>query len=92
VPSKMYGILAAGKPIVAVAPVECDVVSLGKEKGFGISVDPKDAGEFARRVRELAQDAERLREMGAAAAAAAPEYERARELEKLVAVVEEARR
>ncbi len=30
VPSKMYGILAAGKPIVAVAPKETDVVSLGR--------------------------------------------------------------
>jgi colanic acid biosynthesis glycosyl transferase WcaI len=29
VPSKMYGILAAGKPIVAVAPKETDTVSLG---------------------------------------------------------------
>jgi len=29
VPSKLYGILAAGKPIVAVAPEETDVVSLG---------------------------------------------------------------
>ena len=36
VPSKMYGILAAGKPIVAVAPPECDVVSIGERKGFSI--------------------------------------------------------
>jgi glycosyltransferase involved in cell wall biosynthesis len=92
VPSKMYGILAAGKPIVAVAPAECDVVSLGKEKGFGISTNPEDAGEFAGRVRELFRDEERLREMGAAAAAAAPEFERGRQLERLVAVVEQARR
>ena len=92
VPSKMYGILAAGKPIVAVAPVECDVVSLGKEKGFGISANPENAGEVASLVRELVRDSRRLREMGAAAAAAASEYERARELEKLIAVVEKARR
>jgi colanic acid biosynthesis glycosyl transferase WcaI len=92
VPSKMYGILAAGKPIVAVAPAECDVVSLGKEKGFGISADPDNAGEFASLVRELVRNAERLREMAAAAAAAAPEYERARELERLLAVMEEARK
>ena len=91
VPSKMYGILAAGKPIVAVAPAECDVVSLGKEKGFGISASPEDAGEFAGCVRELFRDAKRLREMGVAAAAAAPEFERARELEKLIAVVENVR-
>src|SRR5260370_28727416 len=29
VPSKMYGILAAGKPILAVAPRESDVVKIG---------------------------------------------------------------
>jgi glycosyltransferase involved in cell wall biosynthesis len=92
VPSKMYGILAAGKPIVAVAPEECDVVSLAKEKGFGISADPDNAGELARLLRELVRDTERLREMAAAAAAAAPEYERARELERLLAVMDEARK
>jgi colanic acid biosynthesis glycosyl transferase WcaI len=90
VPSKMYGILAAGKPIVAVAPVECDVVSVGKQKGFSISADPDDPQGFATCVRQLLHDAERLGRMGAAAAAAAPEYERNRELQKLLAVVEEA--
>jgi colanic acid biosynthesis glycosyl transferase WcaI len=89
VPSKMYGILAAGKPIVAVAPTECDVVSLGKQKGFAISADPDDPTQFADGVRQLLSDAERLRKMGAAATAAAPEYERTQELQKLVAVVEE---
>ena len=89
VPSKMYGILAAGKPIVAVAPAECDVVSLGKEKGFSISADPDDPVQFAACVREILCDGERLRRMGVAAAAAAPAYERSRELEKLVATVEE---
>lgn len=92
VPSKMYGILAAGKPIVALAPAQCDVVSLGKEKGFGVSADPENAGDFASRVRELVEAGDRLREMGRAAAAAAPEYERARELQKLVGVVEQARK
>lgn len=90
VPSKMFGILAAGKPIVAVAPEECDVVSLGKEKRFGVAANPEDAEELARCVKELLRDRVRLEEMGAAAAEAAPEFERGRELEKLVAVVEEA--
>src|SRR5882672_3709530 len=31
VPSKMYGILAAGKPIVAVAPPDTDVAKIGEE-------------------------------------------------------------
>src|SRR5437588_1446239 len=44
VPSKMYGILAAGKPIVAVAPKETDVVSLGAKQGFAVAADPDKPG------------------------------------------------
>jgi len=91
VPSKMYGILAAGKPIVAVAPAECDFVSVGKQKGFSISAESDDPAQFADCVRQILKDGERLRRMGEAAAAAAPEYERTGELQKLVAIVEESR-
>jgi colanic acid biosynthesis glycosyl transferase WcaI len=91
VPSKMYGILAAGKPIVALAPRECDVVSIGEAKGFSISADPSDPAQFAHVVEQLIRDPERVRRMGAAASAAAPEYERSRELAKLVKIIEEAR-
>jgi len=90
VPSKLYGILAAGKPIVAVAPRECDAVTLGEKAGFAISADPHDAGEFAAAVREIFRDARKLRAMGEAALAVAPEYERGGELRKLVAIVEAA--
>jgi glycosyltransferase involved in cell wall biosynthesis len=90
VPSKMYGILAAGKPIVAVAPRECDVVSLGEEKGFSISADPDDPAGFAQLARQLSQAPAKLQEMARAALAAAPEFERARELAKLVRIIEEA--
>lgn len=90
VPSKLYGILAAGKPVVAVAGEECDVVSLGKEKGFGVAADPEDAEGFAGCVQELMRDGGRVLAMGAAAAGCAAEFERGKELEKLVAVVEEA--
>jgi colanic acid biosynthesis glycosyl transferase WcaI len=88
VPSKLYGILAAGKPIVAVAPAECDVVSLGKRNGFVVSADPNNPAQFAECVRKIASDPPRLRKMAEAAAATAPEYERTRELQKLIAVIE----
>jgi len=90
VPSKMYGILAAGKPIVALAARECDVASLGERDGFAIFADPDDPGNLAGSVREIFGDAERLRKMGEAAATVAPRYERGNELRKLVATVEEA--
>lgn len=89
VPSKMYGILAAGKPIVAVAPRECDVVSLGETKGFSISVDPDDPAHFAYSVRQIFRDRQLLRKMGEAALAVAPEFDRDAELAKLVRIIEE---
>jgi colanic acid biosynthesis glycosyl transferase WcaI len=90
VPSKMYGILAAGKPILAVAPDECDMVAIGKEKGFSVSADPDSPGQFVQAVREISHDSARLQKMGEAAAAAAPEYERKNELTKLVKIIEDA--
>jgi colanic acid biosynthesis glycosyl transferase WcaI len=92
VPSKMYGILAAGKPIVALAPEECDVVSIGTAKGFSIAVSPENAEEFAKRVGAIVSDHGWRQRMGEAAIAVAPEYERGHELEKLVGVIEEAGR
>ena len=90
VPSKMYGILAAGKPIVAVAPKECDVVSQGEAKGFALGTDPDDPEQFARCARELSVNPTKKEKMERAAAASAPDYERGRELEKLVHLVEDA--
>jgi len=90
VPSKMYGILAAGKPIVAVAPRECDVVSIGEAKGFSACADPDSPSVFIHVVRRLSRDAGRVQAMGQAALAAAPEYNRDAELRKLVEIVEAA--
>jgi colanic acid biosynthesis glycosyl transferase WcaI len=89
VPSKMYGILAAGKPIVAVAPRECDVVSIGEVRGFSISANPEDPAGFAQLVRQLSQNPETLKKMGMAAHAGAPEYERTKELAKLMGIIEQ---
>ena len=87
VPSKMYGILAAGKPIVAVAPRECDVVSLGEAKGFSAACDPGDPAAFSQLVRHLSRNPMALEKMSEAALAAAPEYNRSSELHKLVQII-----
>ena len=91
VPSKMYDILSAGKPILAVAPASCDVVTLGQEKGFAAAADPKNPDVFADVVRALAQDQTLLQRMCEAARKAAPEYDRKKELGKLVGVIAEAK-
>ena len=87
VPSKMYGILAAGRPIVAVAPGETDAVALGEKLGFSVGADPDDPEQAAKVVRELAADPGRIARMREAALAAAPGYDRVKELEKFVRIV-----
>ena len=87
VPSKMYSILAAGKPVVAVAPDECDVVTIGARKGFSVAADPDDPAQLVEAVRRISRNPDLVRSMGASAAAAAPEYERNKELAKLVEIV-----
>jgi len=91
VPSKMYGILAAGKPIVAVAPPDTDVAKIGEERGFAVSADPDDVLRLADVIRQVSRNAEKLRRMGEAARAAAPDYDRTNELRKFVRIIEEAR-
>ena len=91
VPSKMYGILAAGKPIVAVAPRETDVAKIGGARGFAVWADPGDAPHVAYEVRQIFRNAEMVRRMGEAAQAAAIDYDRVSELRKFVRIIEEAR-
>lgn len=89
VPSKMYGILAAGKPIVAVAPNETDALSLGVSRGFAVAADPDHAAEVVSAVRALASDPTKLKAMGEAARAAAPDYDRVKELQKFVEIIDQ---
>jgi colanic acid biosynthesis glycosyl transferase WcaI len=87
-PSKMYGILAAGKPILALAPAETDVAQVAGEAGCGISVDPDCPEDLSRAIRALAADSQRIRDMGEAAQRIAPRYDRVNELRKFFEIVE----
>jgi len=89
VPSKMYAILAAGRPIIAVAPGETDTASLGAQRGFGVWADPDKPEELVRVVRALAADTGKLKAMAQAALAAASDYDRAKEHQKFLKIVEE---
>ena len=88
VPSKMYGILAAGKPIIAVAPPETDAVSLGERLGFSVGADPDLPGELVTILRQLAADRAKMDRMAQAARAAAPAFDRANELRKFAEILE----
>ncbi|HVS74672.1 MAG TPA: glycosyltransferase family 4 protein [Candidatus Acidoferrales bacterium] len=91
VPSKLYGILAAGKPLLVAAPAGCDAARIAVARGCGLAVDPDKPQEAAAAARSLAGDPERVRRMGEAARAAVSDYDRLRELRRFVEIVEEAR-
>jgi colanic acid biosynthesis glycosyl transferase WcaI len=87
VPSKMYGILAAGKPIVAVAPRTTDVAAIGERRGFAVFADPDSPQDLAATVRALADDPASIKTMSRASRNAAPDYDRVKELAKFVQIV-----
>jgi glycosyltransferase involved in cell wall biosynthesis len=87
VPSKLYGILVAARPIVAVTPAETDVASLGVRQGFAVCCNPDSPEEMVAAVRVLVADASQVRAMGDAARAAAQDYDRVREGAKFEQIV-----
>jgi glycosyltransferase involved in cell wall biosynthesis len=87
VPSKMYGILAAGKPILAVTPRECEPVILGERGGYALWADAEAPAAVAETARRLFRNPDEVARMGEAARAAAPSYDRVKELEKFMGIV-----
>jgi len=90
VPSKLYGILAAGRPVLAVADAKSDAARIVIESGSGIVADPDDPAAVAAAIRELRDNAPRLAEMGRRARETAKKYARVNELQRFVGIVEEA--
>ena len=64
VPSKFYGIAAAGRPIIAIAAADSDISRLARQHGCGIVIEPGDATHLAKTVRELVDDPEQVAIMG----------------------------
>lgn len=88
VPSKLYGILAAGRPVLAVAPEESDVARIIRRAACGVVANPDDPASVVGVVRRLLADREKLAEMGARARAVAAEYERQKHLEFFARAIE----
>jgi glycosyltransferase involved in cell wall biosynthesis len=64
VPSKIYGILAAGRPTLYVGPAESEVAEILNEAECGVSVTPGQARAFADAVVAYADDPSRRVEHG----------------------------
>jgi len=64
VPSKVYSILASGRPVGAVLDRDCDVARIVEEIDCGFRVDPDDPESLAREILRLARDPELARRQG----------------------------
>jgi colanic acid biosynthesis glycosyl transferase WcaI len=90
VPSKFYSVLAAGRPVLAVASEESDVVRIVRDARCGLAADPDDPASVAAALRKMRDNPSELTEMGMRAREAAKNYARVNELKRFVAVIEEA--
>jgi glycosyltransferase involved in cell wall biosynthesis len=76
VPSKLYGILAAGRPYIAAVNASCEVATLAAEHGCGVPATPGDPVDLAEQIAALSDDPLRARQMGACARRAAMRFDR----------------
>ncbi len=88
VPSKLYGILAAGRPVLAVAPEGSDAARIVRRYGCGFVADPDCPNAVAQAVREAMASPGTLGAMRARARAAARDFEQQTELNRFVRIVE----
>ena len=89
VPSKLYPILAAGRPVLVLAPKASDSARLVERSGCGVLADPGDPAGVAAVVRELARNPDRIARMGQRAREIAPDFAAEKELQLFTRVVEE---
>ncbi|HEY8749995.1 MAG TPA: glycosyltransferase family 4 protein [Tepidisphaeraceae bacterium] len=64
VPSKFYGILASGRPVIAVMPAHGEVARSVVEHGCGVVVPPNDPAALVTAIRRLSADHDLVRRMG----------------------------
>jgi glycosyltransferase involved in cell wall biosynthesis len=76
VPSKVYGILAAGRPYVAATDPSSEAAQIARESGCGLVAAPGDPAALAEAIATLYDDPAMTREMGTRARLAARQYDR----------------
>jgi len=64
VPSKLYGILAAGRPYIAAVEQDSEAAEIAREHDCGIVVPPESVAGIEAAIRELYSDRARARAMG----------------------------
>jgi glycosyltransferase involved in cell wall biosynthesis len=90
VPSKLYSILAMGRPVLVVASPSSDAARIVVESGCGLTANPDDPAAVAAAIRELRSDPSRLALMGRRAREVAGKYVKLNELQRFSDIVEQA--
>lgn len=67
VPSKLYGILAAGKPVIAIVPSTSEAAQVVRESHCGFVIPPGDWEELSRTVTRLRENPDLCKSLGARA-------------------------
>jgi glycosyltransferase involved in cell wall biosynthesis len=80
VPSKLYPTLAAGRPVLGVAPEECDVVRIIRQTGCGLAANPDDPASVAEAIRSVLQNPQQLQTMSQRAREISFSYGREKQL------------
>lgn len=88
VPSKIYGILAVGRPVACVGSAGSEVTQILEESGAGISVNNGDAAALAEVLKDLAANPAGAAAMGRKARVAAKGFTFAKALEKWREILE----
>jgi glycosyltransferase involved in cell wall biosynthesis len=78
VPSKLYGILAAGRPFVAAVEADCEVAQIAREHGCGVVVEPGNREAMVAAIRRLHADRVWRTQLAERARAAGLIYDRRR--------------
>jgi len=63
-PSKLYGVLASGSAVMAIAPEDCETARVVRDAGVGFVVTPGQPDALAEAIRRAAADRVELRAMG----------------------------
>jgi glycosyltransferase involved in cell wall biosynthesis len=76
VPSKVYGILAAGRPYIAATEASAEPATIVRDAGCGLVAAPGDAGALADAIVAMHDDPVATAEMGVRARRAARQFDR----------------
>jgi colanic acid biosynthesis glycosyl transferase WcaI len=86
VPSKLYTILAAGRPYVAAVEPACEVAHITRQHECGVLVNPGAGAAMAEAILRLYRDPERRAALGERARAAALTFDRPKQVDAYAAL------